>query len=347
MKIATYAMSFSLLAAPVLAAPPQVVTDIPITGSLVQQVLGDLGEVHVLVGSGADPHHFQMRPSNAKSLESAGLLVWMGPELTPWLERATENLTATQTLELLDVDGTYLQNFGEGKAHDHAAVEDHDHDEEGHDHAEHAHEEGHDHDHGEHDHEGHDHEGHDHENHGHEGHDHSGTDPHAWLDPANAQLWLTEIATELAELDPENAETYTANAKAAGESIAQAEKQIAADLAPLQDQSFVVFHDAYGYFTGHFDLKPAIAVSLGDASAPSAARISEIKKQITESGVSCAFPEFGHDGSLIDSAIESSEVEIGSELDPEGRGFEQGAGLYNEVLQSMTKALMDCLANKS
>lgn len=351
MKITPLAMSLSLFAVPAFAAPPQVVTDIPVTGSLVQQVLGDLGKVHVLVGSGADPHHFQMRPSDAKAVEDAGLVVWVGPELTPWLERATENLTDVKTIELLDVDGTYLQNYGATKPHDHAAMDDHDH--EGHEHKEHAHdaEEGHEHEGHEHEHEGHDHEEHAHEDHeghdhSHEGHSHSGIDAHAWLDPVNARLWLTDIAAELAELDPDNAATYKANAETAAEDIAMLEKEIETKLEPYGDKNIVVFHDAYGYFINHFGLKPAIAVSLGDASAPSAARISEIKASIAESGAACAFPEFGHDPSLIDSAIEGSETRIGAELDPAGRGFEQGPGLYAEVLNGMTTALVDCLGEK-
>ena len=56
--------------------------------------------------------------------------------------------------------------------------------------------------------------------------------------------------------------------------------QARAELAPLAEQRFVVFHDAYGYFTAHYGLSPAIPVSLGDASAPAAARLSAVRDQI-------------------------------------------------------------------
>ena len=37
-------------------------------------------------------------------------------------------------------------------------------------------------------------------------HDHAGgADPHAWLDPANAALWLDVVADALAQIDPVNA----------------------------------------------------------------------------------------------------------------------------------------------
>lgn len=332
MRLTISTAMLSLLAMPALAEPPQIVTDIPVTGSLVQQVLGDLGEVRVLINEGSDPHHFQLRPSDAKALQSADLLVWIGPELTPWLERATGNLGEGEAISLLHAPGTHLREFGAGHDdHEHA----HDH---GHEHAgEHEHEHA-----GEHEHEEH---AEDHSEEAH-GHDHDGTDPHAWLDPANAQLWLTVIAENLASRDPGNAETYASNAEAAIRKIDELEQQIATRLEPARDSDFVVFHDAYGYFTTHFGLRPAIAVSLGDASSPSAARLSEISAKVTESGAECAFPEYGHDPALIGSATEGSDIRVGAELDPAGRGLEAGAELYGNLLENMGEALADCLTAK-
>lgn len=333
----------TLFAAPALAEPPQVVTDIPVTGSLVQQVMGDLGEVRVLIGEGSDPHHFQLRPSDARALQSADLLVWIGPELTPWLERTTTNLGEGTALSLLHVPGTHLQEFGADHGdHGHGHDDSHEHaDEHGHEHEDHA---------------GHEHEdasegqGHDHDHAGdaHEahGHDHDGIDPHAWLDPANAQLWLASIAEALATRDPDNAETYAANAETAIKEIDTLEQEITRRLEPVHDRSFVVFHDAYGYFTNHFGLQPGIAVSLGDASSPSAARLNEVSARITESGAECAFPEYGHDPALIGSATEGSGIRVGAELDPAGRGLDAGAALYEELLQNMGNALADCLAER-
>lgn len=339
MRLMTTTAILGLLAAKAIAAPPQVVTDIPVTGSLVQQVMGDLGEVRVLIGDGADPHHFQMKPSDAGALQAADLLVWVGPELTPWLERATDNLNDGTSLPLLSVAGTYLMEFGAGQE-EHA---EHSHDDHGHDHDDHD-----DHDHGKEEH-AHDHD-HDetgeHEHAEEHGHSHDGTDPHAWLDPHNAQTWLAVIADELAARDPENAETYASNAETAIKRIGEVEAQIKTQLAPVQHRPFAVFHDAYGYFTAHFGLQPAIAVSLGDASAPSAARLKEVSTQIADSGAECAFPEFGHKQSLIENAIEGSEVRMGAELDPAGRGIDIGAELYEDLLLNMGETLANCLSDK-
>ena len=41
---------------------------------------------------GATPHGYAMRPSEAAALEDADIVVWIGPDLTPWLEDAIGTL---------------------------------------------------------------------------------------------------------------------------------------------------------------------------------------------------------------------------------------------------------------
>ncbi|WP_372803792.1 metal ABC transporter solute-binding protein, Zn/Mn family, partial [Paracoccus seriniphilus] len=169
-------------------------------------------------------------------------------------------------------------------------------------------------------------------------------DPHAWLNPENAILWTATVAEELARIDPENAETYRANAAAATEGLHALDKELTAQLAPFADQSFVVFHDAYGYFTAHFGLQPAIAVSLGDATSPSAARLTEVREQIAHTQASCAFPEFAHDPKLVETAIEGSGARIGGELAPAGENIQPGPDFYEDLLRNLGTTLTDCLA---
>ena len=291
-----------LAAAPVRAEPPQVVVDTPVTASLVQQVMGEGAPVQVLLPQGASAHHHQMRPSDARGLQEAGLLVWTGPELTPWLDRSAASLAeGVAQLRLLDVPGTHLRGYDEDHRHDH----DRDH-----------------------------------------GHDHGGIDPHAWLDPANARLWLTAIAGVLAQKDPGNAEAYARNAARAGQRIADLDAGLQAQLAPHKDASLVVVHDAYGYFTDHYGLRPAIAVSLGDASTPSAARLSAIRTEIAATRAACAFPEYGGDPTLVQAAIEGSDVRMGKELSPEGGNASPGPDLYFALMRDMADTIDSCLSER-
>ena len=100
-------------ALPALAEVPRVVADTAVTGSLVQLVMGDLGQPQLLLAKGADEHDFALKPSQMRGISDATLAVWIGPELTPWMERALQGSSAAQ-LALLDAPGTERRNFAEG-----------------------------------------------------------------------------------------------------------------------------------------------------------------------------------------------------------------------------------------
>jgi zinc transport system substrate-binding protein len=330
-------------ALPALAEVPKVVTDIHPVHALVAQVMGDLGTPELLLERGASEHDFQLRPSQAASLADADLVVWIGPELTPWLDRALDGIGENGArLGLLSVTGTEIRAFSEDGAHaghDHGAEEtaiedDHDH---GHDHAtEEAAQ-----DHGA---EGHDHateakvdDEHDHV------HSHDGTDPHAWLDPANAQVWLAAIAAELGRLDAENAATYTANAEAAIARVQALDTAVAQILAPVQGKPLVVYHDAYGYFAAHYGLEVFGSVALGDATAPGAARLSELRAGVEAGTPVCLFPEAQHDAALITQLAEGTGAKVGAALDPNGSTQEPGPAAYDGLMRSLAQAMADCV----
>lgn len=293
------------LTLPAAAQVPNVVTDIGITGSLVQQVLGDLGQPEVLLPQGGNAHDYQLRPSQARAVADADLLIWIGPGLAPWMQRAVESLgDKAQSMVLLDLPGTRLIPLTAEDGHDH----DHDH----------AHD---------------------------DGHDHGPIDPHAWLAPENAQNWLNQIAEQLSAHDPEHAATYRDNAASANAAIADSRARIAARLQPLAGHHFAVQHDAYRYFTSSFDLPDALAVALSDATPPSAARLQQIGAEMAAQHVTCAFPEQNHDDRLIRAAAESSDIRIAPPLDPEGSALPAGPALYVQVLEGVGNGIADCLEN--
>lgn len=301
---------FALLCAPVLAEVPRVVTDMPPVQSLVAQVMGTLGTPSGLLGPGSSPHSFQLRPSQARAIADADLIVWTGPSMAPWLEHVLDNdSTSASVLALLATQGTHLQPF--------ALSGD----------ADHAHEAGQDRatkdDHL---------------------HDQAGIDPHAWLDPDNAILWLGLIADQLAKLDPANAAAYQANAVRAQSDIAALDATLAATLAPAKGKPIVVFHDAYGYFTTHFGLALAGSVSLGDATSPGAARLSALRATLTTGTPACLFPEAQFDPALLTQMAEGTDIRIGGPLDPEGSTLAPGPALYATLLTTLADTIATCLS---
>lgn len=121
-----YIITLLATATPALAEVPKVVTDIPPVHALVAQVMGDLGQPELLLAKGADEHDFQLRPSQAGAVADADLVVWIGPELTPWLDSAlVSRPEGAAALALLDAEATMRRPYG-------AAEEKTDEDEAGH-----------------------------------------------------------------------------------------------------------------------------------------------------------------------------------------------------------------------
>jgi len=328
----------SLMPLALQAAELRIVTDLPPVHALVSLVAGEEAAPVLIMDEPGDGHNFALRPSQASALARADLVIWTGPDMAPWMARALEGGQQV-SLPLLQAPGTRLRGWESGGAgHDHAH-DDHDH--EAHDHHDHA---GHDQDDGNHAQHDHDHHhDHDHDHGGHDGHDHGATDPHAWLEPANALYWLDLIAARLAEAEPEKAAIYQANATEAAASLRALDRELRDLLTPVKDRPFVLGHDAYGYFTGHYGLRSAGTVAGGDAAGPGAQHLSALRGRLAEEEVVCAFPEVGQSERLLDTVLEGSAVKKGAALDPSGSSLPKGPGLYAALMRELATRISDCL----
>ncbi len=325
---------FSLTAGTMTQAEtPIVVTDIAPIHSLVARVMQGVGTPDLIIPQTSSPHGYAMRPSQAAALQDARLVVWMGPGLSPWLEDPLATLAPdAQHMNLMETHGTHTLPWREGASFEVEGHDDEGHDDEGHD------DEGHDD--GGHDEEAHAEEGHD-DDHGHDhGHDHDGPDPHAWLDPENAALWLGEIAEALGALDPENAAIYLANATTGQAEFARLSEEISAQLSTLDDPRFVVSHDALHYFEARFDVHARGAVADGDATAPGAARLSNLKKVMQDQAITCILVEPGTNTDRL-GAIFDSQMHFG-EIDLLGQRQSLGASLYPGLLRSIAQNISAC-----
>ena len=149
------------------------------------------------------------------------------------------------------------------------------------------------------------------------------------------------IASQLSIVDPENAGTYFANAAAARSEIEALKTEVNSLLEPVRGKKFIVFHDAYQYFEKAFDLSASGAISLGDASKPSPARIAEIQGRIQGESIDCVLSEPQFNKGLVATVMAGSKAKT-SVIDPLGVGLKPGPDLYSELIRNMTKTLVDC-----
>ena len=312
-KIHLISTLIGLLAFSTLAkADLKVVTSIKPIHSLASYIMDGVGSPGLIVDGYNSPHSFQLKPSHAKMLEQADIIFWIGEDLENFLEKPLATIAKkAEKIELLEIKGIKKLKFRERNI-----FEEH----EGHDdHGDDAKKEEHD----------------DHDDHG-----HGEYDPHVWLDPINAKVILKEMTEHLIENDSKNASTYKSNLDKALNDIDKLTMDVMTELN--ESTSSIVFHDAYQYFENDFDFYASGAISLGDSSDPSPARIQKVQKRIRDEGIQCVLAEPQFNEGLVVTVMEGSEA-TASVIDPLGAELNTGPNLYTQLIKNMAKALRDCL----
>ena len=308
-SVLPFAASLALFASPAFAEAPRVVVDTAPLHSLVARVMQGAGAApDLLLPPGGSPHDSALRPSDARRLSQADLVVWTGPALLPWMAEALPALAPdAETLALLEQDGWAKLPLRDEA--DFEGASDHDH---GHSHK-HEHEEG-----------------------------EAAIDPHAWLDPEVAADWMRGIAATLAGIDPENAALYEDNAAEAIARDAEMTERLAAQLAPLSGRPYLVPHDAYQYFERRFDLPAAGALALSDAAAPGPARIAELRDKVAREGIACVLTDPETPPDLVALLREGTQAAT-AETDPDALRLTPGPDLYPALIEGLAEAIEGCL----
>ena len=275
--------------------------------SLVSGVMKGVGKPDLIVKGSASPHTYSLKPSQAKQLEDADLVFWMGHELESFLEKPLEAIASNaRVIELIDTDELKRIKMREGGAFD-----DHGHDE---------HDE-------------------------HDEHGHGEFDVHVWLDPENAKVLVNEIKQSLIELDPSNAAQYQLNSDELMVRLDQLIDDVSVKLAPEKEKGFVVFHDAYQYFEERFGLSAVGSITVSPEVMPGASRIKELKEKINELNALCVFSEPQFEPKLVSTVIEGTNASTGV-LDPLGASIKDGPELYFTLINNMADSLKKCLSKK-
>ena len=344
-----------------------VVTSIKPIHSLVSAVMQGVGEPSLLIDGAGSPHNYSLKPSQAKELQKANLIFWIGHDLEAFLESSIENIAPQAvSVPLMKSHGIKTLPFREGASfdahdHDHDKHEEHDHDKhEEHDHDKH---EEHDHDkHEEHDHdkhEEHDHDKHDEHDHGkhdehddgkhdehdhgkHDEHDHGEFDPHVWLDPNNAKILVAEIEEQLTKVYPKHADAFANNANTITKEIDALIDEINIELTDVKSKGYIVFHDAYQYFERRFDMSAVGSVTVSPEVMPGANRIRKLQQKVKRLEAICVFSEPQFEPKLVSTITENTRAGSGV-LDPLGAAIEKGPQLYFKLIRNMALSLKECL----
>jgi zinc transport system substrate-binding protein len=314
------------------AAEINVVASIKPVHSLVAGVMEGVAEPVLLIRGTGSEHSYSLRPSQARALDQADVVFWVGETMETFLLKPLQAFSGdAKVIELWQIPGLALRPTREGgmwEAHDHGnerADADPDRDEG--EHVEENEDEG---------------EPVDADHEATERQAHGETDMHIWLDPANAKVLVPAIATALGDADPANASTYQVNAARLGQRLDELDRSLENRLATVADRPYVVFHDAYQYFEHRYGVNAVGAITINPTVRPSAQRLKEIQGRLEELDAACVFAEPQFEPTLVDTVIEGTNARKGV-LDPLGADLDAGPDQYFLLMSNLADALADCL----
>jgi zinc transport system substrate-binding protein len=166
-------------------------------------------------------------------------------------------------------------------------------------------------------------------------------DPHFWLDPTRLAAVGDALAGRLAEIDPENAATYEANAADLRADLEALDGEIADALADCRVDTLVTSHEAFGYLGDRYGLEVVGISGISPSQEPDPAALAEISELVEQRGVTTVYTE-----TLVDPAVaETVAAEAGVDtavLDPvEGLTDASDGDDYVEVMRANAATLAE------
>ena len=249
-----------------------------ILGDLLRQVAGNRPlALNVLVGPDGDAHDFQPRPSDAERLRGATLLVRNGLGFDDWLGRLTSAAGFAGTTVTAS-EGVPIRASEGGHNHSHGGGAGR--------RRPHAVEPA------------------------------RTPDPHAWGNPANARIYVRNIAAGLSAADPANAALYARNAAAYDARLAALDAETRAAFAAIPEtrRKVLTSHDAFGYFGDAYGITFLAPQGINTHSEPSASDIADLIRQVRAQGITAVFVENMANPTMLERLSRDAGVRVGGRL---------------------------------
>jgi len=117
--------------------------------------------------------------------------------------------------------------------------------------------------------------------------------PHAWMSPGNARIYVENIRQALVAVDPENAATYNANAAAYAARFAQLEETVRAELEriPAEQRWLVTSEGAFPYLARSFGLKELFLWAVNADQQGTPQQVRKVIDAVRENRIPVVFSE--------------------------------------------------------
>lgn len=178
-------------------------------------------------------------------------------------------------------------------------------------------------------------------------------DPHIWFSVDNWSQVAEEAANFLADLDPDNAQTYKENAETYQLELAELDTYIENELAQIPEESryLITAHDAFQYFADDYDFEVVGVQGLNTQTEAGTADISRLADLIVDKGIGAVFVESSVSTRNIEALIEAAkaqghDLDLGGELYSDALGSaEEGTDTYIDMYKANIDTIVEGLAD--
>ncbi|MEZ5831995.1 MAG: zinc ABC transporter substrate-binding protein [Dongiaceae bacterium] len=141
-------------------------------------------------------------------------------------------------------------------------------------------------------------------------------DPHAFQDVANAEIYASNIAKGLSEIDPDHAADFKASSGKLIAEMAALDKELKAEFGaiPPERRRILTSHDAFRYFGKAYGIEFVAVQGISTEAEPTAADLAKIVRQARDGHLSAIFLENMADPRLAETVAQESKVKMGGEL---------------------------------
>lgn len=168
---------------------------------------------------------------------------------------------------------------------------------------------------------------------------HAQGNPHYLLDPENAKHAAHDIAARLAQLDPEHAKTYKANAKAFSERIDEKMVEWKAAMAPLNGQAIVTYHKSWVYFCNRFGITVPIELEPKPGVPPSPAHLTQVIQTVQAKDIGIILQEPWYSKKAAERVAEKTGARVVAA--PTYTSSDPEAGDYVALIDLIVKRLTE------
>lgn len=166
-------------------------------------------------------------------------------------------------------------------------------------------------------------------------------DPHFWLDAGIVQDLARRLARMLSEQLPSRSAYFHANAARFVTALRQYDKQLVEQFSRVAGSpSYLLLHDGFARFEGHYGLTGGQALMSGDDRLPGARHLVELRRQLQRGDFACVFREPQYPGAMLRTLTEGVDVAV-IELDPMGLAADADQG-FLDLYRRLGDAFLNC-----